>query len=141
MKKYGNTDEEYIKAAAVSSSIAGMCRQLGLKPAGGNYHTIKEKISKLGIDTSHFLGQATNLGKRHVIRPRSLQQLKKWLIQDRGHKCESCQLSEWLTQPITLEMEHINGDTQDNSDNNLRLLCPNCHSQTKTWRRRKSALK
>jgi hypothetical protein len=141
MKKYGNSDQEYINAAAESFSIAGMCRKLGLKPAGGNYHTIKEKIATLNIDTSHFTGKAWNLGKRYVVRPRSLQQLKKRLIEDRGHQCESCNLTEWLEHPITLEMEHVDGDTQNNEDSNLKLLCPNCHSQTKTWRRRKSVLR
>jgi hypothetical protein len=140
MKKYGNSDQEYIDAAASSHSIAGMCKKLGLKPAGGNYHTIKEKIAILNIDTSHFTGQASNLGKRFVVRPRSLQQIKKWLIEDRGHQCQSCGLAEWLELPITLEMEHIDGNTQNNENDNLKLLCPNCHSQTKTWRRRKSVL-
>ena len=140
MKKYGNSDQEYIDAAAKSFSIAGMCRELGLKPAGGNYHTIKEKVALLGIDTSHFTGQASNLGKRFVVRPHSLRAIKKWLIQDRGHCCQTCENTEWLGVPITLEMEHVDGDTQNNQDDNLKLLCPNCHSQTKTWRRRKSVL-
>jgi hypothetical protein len=140
MKKYGNSDQEYIDAAAESYSIAGMCRKLGLKPAGGNYHTIKEKIANLEINTSHFTGQAWSLGKRHVVRPSHLQTLKRWLIEDRGHLCESCKNTEWLGIPITLEMEHVDGDTQNNDDTNLKLLCPNCHSQTKTWRRRKSVI-
>jgi ribosomal protein L40E len=134
------TDQDYIDAAAKSISIAEMCRHLGLIPAGGNYHTLKEKIHELGIDTSHFLGNAHNLGKRFVFRPKSKDQLKKRLIEDRGHRCESCSNSEWLNSPITLELEHVDGDVQNNDFVNLKLLCPNCHSQTKTWRRSKKSL-
>lgn len=59
---------------------------------------------------------------------------KKFLIQERGHICENCKLSEWLNQKITLELEHIDGDNQNNIKSNLKLLCPNCHSQTETWK-------
>ena len=61
---------------------------------------------------------------------------KGHLIQERGHSCESCGLSEWLNKPITLELEHIDGDNQNNVKENLKLLCPNCHSFTDTWKGR-----
>jgi hypothetical protein len=61
---------------------------------------------------------------------------KKYLIGERGHKCESCNLSAWLNKPITLELDHIDGDTRNNVKDNLKLLCPNCHSMTSTWRGR-----
>lgn len=61
---------------------------------------------------------------------------KKILISERGHKCECCGLSEWLNKPITIELEHIDGNNQNNTKSNLKLLCPNCHSQTDTWRGR-----
>lgn len=56
------------------------------------------------------------------------------LILERGHRCESCKLPEWLGKPITLELEHIDGDRKNNIKSNLKLLCPNCHSQTPTWK-------
>lgn len=66
---------------------------------------------------------------------------KKVLIDERGHICEKCGNSEWLGKHITLELEHKDGDNKNNIKDNLELLCPNCHSQTKTWRRAKDKYK
>ena len=63
-------------------------------------------------------------------------QHKNALLKERGHKCECCNNTEWLGQPITLELEHVDGNRQNNTRENLKLLCPNCHSQTPTWRGR-----
>jgi 5-methylcytosine-specific restriction endonuclease McrA len=48
--------------------------------------------------------------------------------------CSSCKLDEWLGKPIALELDHINGNSSNNNLDNLRLLCPNCHAQTDTYR-------
>jgi hypothetical protein len=135
MHKYGNTNQEYIDAAKESISIAGMCRLLGIKPVGSNYKTVKKKIYDLNIDTSHFLGQAHNLGKKIIYAPTTNKVIKSRLVEARGHTCEECNLSIWLGIPITLELEHIDGNNSNNDYSNLKLLCPNCHSQTPTWRR------
>lgn len=52
------------------------------------------------------------------------------------YKCSICGIDEWNSQPIVLEIDHINGDKYDNRKENLRFLCPNCHSQTETFRNR-----
>ena len=61
---------------------------------------------------------------------------KAALIQERGHKCEDCGLEEWNTQPIPLELEHCDGNNKNNTRENLKLLCCNCHALTPTWRGR-----
>ena len=61
---------------------------------------------------------------------------KKVLLNERGHKCEDCGLMEWKSQPIPLELEHIDGDNKNNVRENLKLLCCNCHALTPTWRGR-----
>ena len=60
------------------------------------------------------------------------------LIEERGHQCECCGLAEWMNKPITLELEHIDGDNRNNVKENLKLLCPNCHSYTDTWKGKNS---
>lgn len=61
---------------------------------------------------------------------------KQVLIKERGHSCESCLLSEWLCEPIPLELEHKDGDNRNNIKDNLFLLCPNCHAKTNFYRGR-----
>lgn len=59
--------------------------------------------------------------------------LKKYLKEVRGHKCEICQTSEWCGQPIPLILDHISGNSEDWTLQNLRLICPNCDHQTPTF--------
>ena len=147
--KNEKTREEIESAAAKSSSIAGMCRLLKLVPSGGNYRIIHNAIEKYKIDTSHFTGQGWNInlkfkpfeGKKieEILVENSTYQsykLKKRLIAEGIKKpmCESCRESEWLEQPIPLELHHINGNNSDNRLENLRLLCPNCHALTDSYR-------
>ena len=49
------------------------------------------------------------------------------------YKCSCCGINEWNEKPISLQIDHIDGDTSNNLIENLRYLCPNCHSQTDTW--------
>jgi DNA-directed RNA polymerase subunit RPC12/RpoP len=93
--------------------------------------------------------QKTNLYCSHQCsiddRPRkTLQKFNEGLVTDRdtirkvltktmGYKCSVCSISEWVGERITLQVDHIDGDAGNNSPANLRLVCPNCHSQTKTF--------
>jgi 5-methylcytosine-specific restriction endonuclease McrA len=59
---------------------------------------------------------------------------KRIFIETGGRECQSCHLVEWMGKPISLELEHINGDPKDGRRENCKVLCPNCHSQTPTWK-------
>lgn len=65
--------------------------------------------------------------------------LRKIMVKDMGikHECSLCGISNWIGIEITLHVDHISGDCYDDSPENLRFLCPNCHSQTETFGRGK----
>lgn len=81
MIKYSYTDEQFITAVETSLSIAEVCRKLNIKAVGGNYATVKNKIAKLNLDTSHFTGKAWNQGKRYRL-VKSAIPLKEILIEN-----------------------------------------------------------
>jgi hypothetical protein len=59
--------------------------------------------------------------------------LKKYLTNKRGYNCECCGVSEWNGKELSLHVDHVDGNSDNNFPDNLRLLCPNCHSQTETF--------
>lgn len=61
---------------------------------------------------------------------------RKRVIWEQDCKCKECGLNKWREKPLTLELEHLNGNHSDNNRSNLAALCPNCHSITRTWRGR-----
>jgi hypothetical protein len=142
-------NNQLISAVQSSKTVADVIRKLNLRPVGGNYRTVKSRIANLGISTAHFLGQghakgSTHLG-RNVIpldrvlvkgRATSSHGLKKRLLREGLLKaeCAVCGLTQWQGRPISLELDHKNGDPLDNQLINLRLCCPNCHALTPTYR-------
>jgi len=59
--------------------------------------------------------------------------IRRYLKTTFGYKCSSCSVDSWNGKPLTLQLEHIDGHSENNTPNNLCLLCPNCHSQTSTY--------
>jgi hypothetical protein len=144
-------DDEIRDAVARSRSLAQVLAHLGIR-AGGNQARLRGRIRDLGIDTSHFVGQGWRTGTHLPVVPptplaevlvrgrlvQSTSDLRKRLIAEglRAHRCEQCLRSVWNDRPIPLELDHVNGRRDDNRLLNLRLLCPNCHAQTDTYRGR-----
>lgn len=62
------------------------------------------------------------------------QRLRKYLVRTDGYKCKCCGISEWNNKPVTLDVEHIDGDSENCAVENICFLCPNCHSQTPTYK-------
>jgi hypothetical protein len=145
--RYTYSEKELCEAVKTSTSIRQVLEKLNIVPAGGNYQTTNRRIKKLNIDTSHFTGQAWNRGKvigpkrpvEEYLKENSVVQsfkLKGRLITEglKEHKCECCGITEWNGKPAPIELDHINGNHHDNRLENLRILCPNCHAQTDTYR-------
>jgi hypothetical protein len=144
------TDEQFIEAVRTSLSFRQVLSKLGLKQAGGNYCIMKQRIKDMGLDTSHMTGQAHLKGKTHDFTKKPIEyyltensrhqsyKLKNRLLQEglKQHKCECCGITEWMGKPTPIELDHINGNRYDNRLKNLRILCPNCHAQTDTYRGR-----
>ena len=64
----------------------------------------------------------------------SFERLRKRVRLEQNGCCNHCGISEWNGKPLTLELEHIDGNNANNERSNLESICPNCHSQTSTWR-------
>jgi 5-methylcytosine-specific restriction endonuclease McrA len=65
---------------------------------------------------------------------------RNWVLRDQSGACARCGANEWLGEPLSLEVDHIDGDHKNELRENLIALCPNCHSITPTWRGKKKAL-
>jgi Zn finger protein HypA/HybF involved in hydrogenase expression len=145
MSKY--TIDQLKQAVAKSTSFAMALRNLNVSDKGGNIATIKRKVANNNIDTSHFTGAAWCLGRQQKLRtdisvylenkmPIGSFRLKNRLVRE-GYmqcRCSHCNSTEWLGNPIPLELDHIDGNSSNNALQNLRLLCPNCHALTPTYR-------
>ncbi|PYS87966.1 MAG: HNH endonuclease [Acidobacteria bacterium] len=148
-RKYSR--EEFTEAWLNSSSIAQVAKRLGCNTTGGGYVSLKLAARELGLDDRHMTGQGWNIGwpsnpaRERVIALSdilvknsaytTIWRLKRRLLRAGllTYKCYLCGLTEWNGKPITLQLDHINGAHLDHRLENLRLLCPNCHSQTETF--------
>ena len=72
---------------------------------------------------------------------RGRQHVKKRLLAEgvKQSRCEECGINEWMDEPLSMALHHVNGDGTDNRLENLRLLCANCHSQTSNFARKRGS--
>ncbi|WP_371598123.1 HNH endonuclease signature motif containing protein [Streptomyces sp. NBC_00564] len=137
-----------------SSSYADVMRGLDMEVNDTNHRRVRRAASRLSLDTSHFKRRAWGRADRPppssiahrvlVVLPdqagrTNRTQLHRALIEiGVPYVCVECgNTGEWRDRPITLQIDHANGDWRDNRRENLRYLCPNCHSLTETWCRQK----
>ena len=147
MSSHRYSIEKFKQAVESSYSIREALSKLGVVQAGGNYKVFKQYAQRNAISLDHFKGQRVNKGKRfgykrplsdYLSNTFSIQsnKLKLRLLREGifNTQCSICLLKTWESKPIPLELDHINGDSSDNSLNNLRIICPNCHALTSNYR-------
>lgn len=135
------SDEQIKQICLSSKSMASASVILDL-----HFNTFKRRAVKLGCYHTNQSGKGlsktsgckTPIGEILEGKHPEYQtfKLKNRLIEDgiKQNQCEICSLTEWLGKPLNCELDHINGKRHDHRLENLRMICPNCHSQTGTYR-------
>lgn len=150
---YNFTPSELQNLLDTSNSYSDLLRKVGLNPKGGNPETLKRIIKEYNLNETQLNINRKKLYSNcaiqmHLKNKKSIEDiltnkvpyyssynLLKRLIKE-GYKnycCEKCGISEWQGEPLSLQLEHIDGNHSNNSLDNLKILCPNCHSQTSTY--------
>lgn len=147
------TDDMIKNAVAKNESYAAVARFLGAGASGSSLLHLKKRIILLNLDTTHFTHRNTpkeaikrkSVKEILVLRPKgSRRESRNNLVRALSesnipYECSECNLkNEWNGKIINLEIDHINGNSLDNRIENLRFLCPNCHSQSESNSRSKA---
>lgn len=131
------TDQQLREIVKNNSSFRAVQIALGYSTKSGSASlTLKKVFDEKGIDYSHFKGHAWNKKDEITFSDFGVinwRDVKEKIFQERPYQCEECGISEWRGQKIILQVHHIDGDRSNNTRNNLKILCPNCHSLTQNW--------
>ena len=147
-KIYKLSDEQFVELLKKSSTIFEVLFKLGYTVKGNSwgYSQVKRRMDDLNLDYSIFKGKSAvtkitklnNVRKEDILKENCKHQrtvLRRYVIKNNliTYKCAICGCTEWQGKTLSLELDHINGINNDNRLENLRFLCPNCHSQTSTY--------
>lgn len=139
-----HTDDEFAALVKNATSVAEILRHYGFSGRGRNYDGVNKRIKHLGLETTHF-GFVDVQNQRiiplddiivHGLHPQyKSDKLRRRLIRNKikNNQCEVCGICEWNGKPIQCQLDHIDGNNENNLLSNLRIICPNCHSQTDTF--------
>lgn len=154
-KIYKLSDEQFVELLKKSSTISEVLFKLGYTVKGNSwgYSQVKRRMDDLNLDYSIFKGKSAviktnklnNVKKEDILKENCKHQrivLRRYVIKNNliPYKCAICGCTEWQGKTLSLELDHINGINNDNRLENLRFLCPNCHSQTSTYGSRNQQL-
>ena len=154
-KIYKLSDEQFVELLKKSSTISEVLFKLGYTVKGNSwgYSQVKRRMDDLNLDYSIFKGKSAviktgrlnNVRKEDILKENCKHQrtvLRRYIIKNNliPYKCAICGCTEWQGKTLSLELDHINGINNDNRLENLRFLCPNCHSQTSTYGSRNQQL-
>lgn len=137
------TDQEIIDAAKLSKSASQAAQILGIQ-----YGTYRVHAKRLGVFVKNQGSKGTNKpindDRKYTLQDildgkypyYQTNKLRKRLISEgvKKEKCDICGITEWLGEKVSLELDHIDGNSYNHRLDNLRIICPNCHSQTTTYR-------
>lgn len=154
-KIYELTDEQFVDLLKNSTAISEVLFKLGYTVKGNSwgYSQVKQRMTDLNLDFSIFKGKKSiykNIVVKTVTPEMVLKDncrhartvLRRCILKHDllPYKCDICGMTEWNNKTLSLELDHINGKNNDNRLENLRFLCPNCHSQTSTYGSRNQQL-
>lgn len=158
--KFGKREDSVLRSVNIdtlqsviskSSSYSEVLRSFDLRVAGCNLRTLKEVISSYSLDVtglddrrkSAYLERNTSNSRKSSdsydgIKNKNFSSVRKYIIKNKllEYKCqipECGNIGIHCGKPLTLELDHIDGDRHNNELDNLRFLCPSCHSQTETF--------
>ena len=145
-KIYELTDEQFISIIKNSTTIAEVLFKLGYSTKGNSwgFSMVRRRMDELNLSSSDFKGKSVYLKQKKQIEEKDILKpnckhtravLRRFVLRNNliPYKCAICGRVEWQGKTLSLELDHINGINNDNRLENLRFLCPNCHSQTTTY--------